>query len=1489
MFSLKKMKVFLLIFYIVKSFLLINTKLFRDVNIDNTSSVWFKLRNLEEYQDWNSTETKVFNNENPIRNLQSYYKLGETTFITYESEGSFFISIENTLYNKEITPYKYISEISKGLNNIYYVCLENSQKFYEINLDNIDSNARPREVFDESNDSIEKIVCRKSNTDGKLMIGYVGWSKFKIFAPAMAGSYPIYENPNCKLISLNFIYPQQDELIYIASLCFKAESSEYFLIHAQGYNSTSITQTQILVESRYASDLIKDNYNLEISLNNKQNFFIVLSYNSNIIDSASAYFHNFNGKTKYTYKLDRIIPGAKFESIKFIKMTELMTFKAVINNIGYMGVINLFARKVLFIKKNNAVTNLYFTSDITRFPSLNLVDDTANLLLANKDFISLLNCPFTYLDSASSLTCHLNCATGSTSLLKGILLSQASYNLCVDCASTENKYYEQGFCVSECSAGAVLKAETNECIICMNQEKEVYLQKRNITNTLTSLCVENCDTDYLPDSFSFECYMCKDKGQYEYDGVCNAQKPDFAQCNQNNICVICKKTDFSKYFFKDLKNDLNSRCLAKCEDNMIEKPDYICELCPEGYFKIDNDCVAQCPSYGTVESLELKICKTCKKEMLRKYLSNGQCLDTCEVNYFYDKYNICYKCADLPETPYMIEFSKQCVKSCPPGSEIDETKKLCYRCKDYGKFLSLSGTCVSECSKHELYTEYNECYRCQTKNKKYLFKGECTDKCPDYAAVDKLQHICYACKDDNKYLFDNECVEKCNDYYIYDMDNICHDCIIDNKNYFYFQNSCRETCPYYTRKDSNYKNFYCEDCKLRADNKTFYNPYSNTCEEKCSEEMFYEADKVCYYCKDKFKYFYKNKCLDFCPENTQLGDYKCFDCPEDKFIQNYFCVDACSKKYIYKENKICVRCAEFQMSTSDNTCVSTCPPGYKYDLLKLHCDECKKLDNKVLFKDTQCINREECLPRLYYFNEKNNTCVDCKDINKYHFHGVCIDNCDISMFAKNETLKMCYNCTLFPDKPYLDIDTSTCVSSCASNKELRGSKCVNCKKENKFLLDGKCENQCTDYHLINYTLNTCLECNSDNSYYFYDENKCIPNCNYNYTQNARNMKKCSYYNICQKTGMVLFRNKTSGKDECITECPEGYEKSNKDECIACVDKEGKNYYKYGTCVFECGKRYSYNDKKICRYCEYIYNNTCVENCSQFYKIKNPDTHICENCPDYKYFYNGGCKASCPPKSTPDYEKWTCINETIIPISCLDDPSSNDFSIRDKCQCKDSSKTKGKYCNIEVIGKQTDKSFYLESHEDENDDNYYIFEIIFNKKIDLIKIRNANETTPYIEPKGIIEVIWAFNKIEKIEFKNFKTIRIRKDKFDFLPNEDSLTVSATVKSNNLTESAESKIVFPGENMLKGCLKFEFEEILNDRKDENIFINDVKILHKIKTKLDDSSCKGLSLYGLATSNNINLKYFYLDSDNKKIKLTNNLNFTIYKNMSDRKSVV
>ena len=114
---------------------------------------------------------------------------------------------------------------------------------------------------------------------------------------------------------------------------------------------------------------------------------------------------------------------------------------------------------------------------------------------------------------------------------------------------------------------------------------------------------------------------------------------------------------------------------------------------------------------------------------------------------------------------------------------------------------------------------------------------------------------------------------------------------------------------------------------------------------------------------------------------------------------------------------------------------------------------------------------------------------------------------------------------------------------------------------------------------------------------------------------------------------------------CLEECPVGSSPSGQGSCFQCTYNVFYNYADK-KCSDVCDYNHEY---KICYDCEredkIFYNNSCIDNCSDVYKLYDKTKNKCIECEKNKYFdlFKKECIDKCPDDNEIDQKNKVCID------------------------------------------------------------------------------------------------------------------------------------------------------------------------------------------------------------------------------------------------------
>lgn len=398
-------------------------------------------------------------------------------------------------------------------------------------------------------------------------------------------------------------------------------------------------------------------------------------------------------------------------------------------------------------------------------------------------------------------------------------------NICYYCYNTNNKYYEKGKCVEQCSRGAAIDSEKFVCTVCKDIKKKLYKNQ----------CIDSCPEFFVSDDEDV-CVTCESQGKYYEKGKCVKQCSEgYATDKTLYRCIFCK--DIEKFYFDD-------KCVNDCPDYYLPNDENICYTCKSiDKFYEEGECVNQCNPASAKNETE-KICTHCSVH--GQYYEYNKCVEKCkDFEAIFDD-NVCKYCHHYKEG-YLYQ-NGSCVEHCSLGFENKEVGGL-HVCESCGSFLYYHGKCLNgtkkeECPKNTVYNEsFHGCYNCGDfgGNETFYENGKCVFSCSKGTEIDTKAKTCRICKNEGLYYEDEKCVGKCRDYSIIDPDT-----------------------------------WSCSNCS--AQNKYFLN--NTTCVDKCPKG--YETNdtiNVCINCKEQGKVIYINKCYDSCPKNSYADqNFTCKSC-----------------------------------------------------------------------------------------------------------------------------------------------------------------------------------------------------------------------------------------------------------------------------------------------------------------------------------------------------------------------------------------------------------------------------------------------------------------------------------------------------------------------------------------------------------------------------------------------------------------------------------
>ena len=496
------------------------------------------------------------------------------------------------------------------------------------------------------------------------------------------------------------------------------------------------------------------------------------------------------------------------------------------------------------------------------------------------------------------------------------------------------------------------------------------------------------------------------------------------------------------------------------------------------------------------------------------------------------------KCETCLDEYYFLEGTQNCFDEAPEGYYLDNDEKKykkCYEsCKTCTNKKEINNHNCVLCKPNYTLFKNKNCLNCKSLNKYVNYaQTECIDEVPDgyyvnneeLNTIDKCHPNCLTCK------------SKGTDY-----DMKCTSCDNDNAYFFFFgTNNCQKMpLPgYYIDKD---------DKKIKK------------CDEACAtctyRPLYNELNEVtnCDTCNKDLGFYNKEPGSTICINKTKEGEY---------YDESCKCYKKCHEN--------CLTCSGAAIDEYHMNCL-TCDTkkGFEYFKSTTNCLNCKSLNKKVNYDQTECIDdvpdglyindtdtntidycHENCLICLKSPITGNNNCLLCK-LGLYLDNGNCVKNynCPYKFYYKANIDKNAYSTEkvclkkdeMCPSSlPFYYTSTNECVQSCPLDLLLfQGCKISNYYYGIKyFILSIK----------INF-IQGLLSALSRTSFYIFNNiylkisilnMPCICNINYNY-RNLRSLESeentLSKYQslIDDNLTQIETTNKFEGSDIYLGDC-----------------------------------------------------------------------------------------------------------------------------------------------------------------------------------------------------------------------------------------------------------------------------------------------------------------------------------------------------------------
>lgn len=232
-----------------------------------------------------------------------------------------------------------------------------------------------------------------------------------------------------------------------------------------------------------------------------------------------------------------------------------------------------------------------------------------------------------------------------------------------------------------------------------------------------------------------------------------------------------------------------------------------------------------------------------------------------------------------------------CVPSCPYGSAIDSTNRICTLCSVTGKFL-YNNNCLAACPGGWGTDASSVCIQC-TGGTSVSSNNVCVAKCLAGWIVDASSN-CVDCAVSGKYYYNNTCVAECP--YGYNLDAPQNTCFKCPQPQYYFNHTCLTSCPKTTFTNSTA--YECQPCFLGCDSCT---DSTNTSCTVCSAGYFLNGGFCGSGCPpDKYANLDTRTCEPCqppCLACSRPSNLYCTNCPASYFLMNGECVTSCPDRY----------------------------------------------------------------------------------------------------------------------------------------------------------------------------------------------------------------------------------------------------------------------------------------------------------------------------------------------------------------------------------------------------------------------------------------------------------------------------------------------------------------------------------------------------------------------------------------------------------------
>ncbi|KAL4507716.1 hypothetical protein ABPG73_012404 [Tetrahymena malaccensis] len=720
------------------------------------------------------------------------------------------------------------------------------------------------------------------------------------------------------------------------------------------------------------------------------------------------------------------------------------------------------------------------------------------------------------------------------------------------------------------------------------------------------------------------------KVNFVYPQAYQLNYANFERFNFRMFQTFEVKQGTNKYITK--LNYMYSFCLEGCDTCLNSTQ---CSKCMQPYYlDYSKKCVLTCPDTytpdqksgncvcigGQIESDQ----KKCQCQDGQSFINSvcTQCPENCQVC---SSSTVCVVC----KNPYLLDFKKSCVQSCPDTYEEDQNHQ----------------TCVCGPNK----TETNNSCTC---NQGFILEGNVCNPCPQNCQICASTSICSTCLSSYYLDYKFQCGSECPP--TYQKDNSKMTC----------------TCQGGSYENVNLNLCICDKGKV-LDNGTCVNCPPN-CEEcsspntctKCSGTTFLNFDNTCIdQCQDTFIPDNDNRKCN-CPENQSGDSGKC-DCSSGFYRGSGDPGDclSCPQNCDICDSSHCSKCKQGFYFNYNEQCVSICPETYHADdQQKCVCGEGQEEINntckcpvKQVFENGKCVdcnsNCEQCLT--------STTCQKCDQGFLIVYNSICQERCPETYEENNDqTACICgqnkeeINQTCTCKKQFFEQNSlcRPCISSCDVCQN--DNECQKCSANSYLNYMNTCESNCPDT-FIKDDIN--LKCVCPTNFRLQD-NKCVCDTGYSYVGGncikcPQNCNSCSSENICTQCQLNYFLD---FNQTCNTDCPATYSKDLETSKCLCSLGLIENTNKH---VCECNQGFFLSSDGTCQ--------KCIQSC----KSCQNETE-CIQCEETFFLDSQNkCVLDCPQTFQEDKENMICIcpqNSTLKSNICS---CNQDYEMQQDNTCK----------------------------------------------------------------------------------------------------------------------------------------------------------------------------------------------------------------------------